>query len=133
MITGHVPTVRLPPDHADRHMAAAVPARGDVADRRDLDPAPPARRAATAAAGPPEPELGGPGTARDPGQSRDLMARLMSQGVIDPDDKACPDCSCPIARGWPLLTYGISRLKWISRRFPAPLSPARDCAGPCCW
>ena len=40
--------------------------RGDVADRRDLDPAPPARRAATAAAEPPEPELGGPGTARDP-------------------------------------------------------------------
>ena len=26
MITGHVPAVRLPPDHADDHMAAAVPA-----------------------------------------------------------------------------------------------------------
>jgi hypothetical protein len=36
MITGHVPAVRLSPDHADRHMAAAIPARGDVADRRDL-------------------------------------------------------------------------------------------------
>src|SRR5271166_5055430 len=66
MITGHVPAVRLPPDHADRHMAAAVPARGDVADHRDLDPAPPARRAAAAAAVPPAPELGGPGPARDP-------------------------------------------------------------------
>src|SRR5436190_20812162 len=36
------------------------------ADRRDLDPAPPARRTATAAAPPPEPELGGPGPARGP-------------------------------------------------------------------
>src|SRR6185437_4311158 len=35
-------------------------------DRRDLDPAPPARRPATAAAAPPEPGLGGPGTARGP-------------------------------------------------------------------
>ena len=47
-------------------MAAAVPARGGVEDRRDLDPAPPARRPAAAAAAPPEPGLGGPGTARDP-------------------------------------------------------------------
>src|ERR1019366_6063721 len=66
MITGHVPAVRFPPDHTDRHMAAAVPARRDVADRRDLDPAPPARPAATAAAVPPETELGGQGPARDP-------------------------------------------------------------------
>src|ERR1700761_8432730 len=35
-----------------------------MAERRDLDPAPPARRPATAAAAPPAPELGGPGTAR---------------------------------------------------------------------
>jgi len=35
-------------------------------DRRDLDPAPPARRTATAAAAPSEPGLGGPGTSRDP-------------------------------------------------------------------
>jgi putative transposase len=34
-------------------------------DRRDLDPAPPARRPATAAAAPPEAGLGGPGTSRD--------------------------------------------------------------------
>src|SRR5438093_6399214 len=37
-------------------------------DRRDLDPAPPAHRPAAAAAGPPETELGGPGTPRDPAQ-----------------------------------------------------------------
>ena len=35
-------------------------------DRRDLDPAPPARRPATAAAAPPEAGLSGPGTPRDP-------------------------------------------------------------------
>ena len=39
-----------------------------MADRGDLDPAPPARRPATAAAAPPAPELGGPGTARGPAQ-----------------------------------------------------------------
>ena len=42
-------------------------------DRRDLDPAPPAHRPAEAAA-PPETELGGPGTPRDPAQ-RDTNAR----------------------------------------------------------
>src|SRR5450755_3092748 len=37
-------------------------------DRRDLDPAPPARRPAAAAAAPPEPGLGRPGTPGDPAQ-----------------------------------------------------------------
>jgi hypothetical protein len=37
-------------------------------DRRDLDLAPPVRGPAAAAAAPPEAELGGPGTARDPAQ-----------------------------------------------------------------
>jgi hypothetical protein len=38
MITGHVPAVRLAPDHADRHMAAAIPARGtNIAWSRDVD------------------------------------------------------------------------------------------------
>ena len=32
-----------------------------MADRKDLDPAPPVRRTGTAAAAPPETELGGPG------------------------------------------------------------------------
>src|SRR5215472_17954719 len=68
MITGHVPAVRFSPDHVDRLMAGAVPAPGDVADCRDLDPAPPARRAAAAPAAPSGTELGGPGTARDPAQ-----------------------------------------------------------------
>ena len=64
MITDHVPAVRVPADHATSRVAEAVPARGDMADRRDLDPAPPARRPAAAAAAPREAELGGPGTTR---------------------------------------------------------------------
>jgi hypothetical protein len=39
-----------------------------MADRRDPDPAAPARRPAAPAAAPPEAELGGPGTPRDPAQ-----------------------------------------------------------------
>src|SRR2546421_12895336 len=66
MITDHVPPVRLPPDHAGDRMAAAVPARGDVEDRRDPDPAPPSHRPAAPSSAPPEAELGGPGPARDP-------------------------------------------------------------------
>jgi hypothetical protein len=42
MITGHVPAVRVPPGYAASRVAAAVPASGDVEDRRNLDPAPPA-------------------------------------------------------------------------------------------
>src|ERR1039457_4372499 len=64
MITDHVPAVRLPPDYADGIVAAAVSARGSMAGRRDPAPAPPADRPATAAAAPPEPELGGPGPDR---------------------------------------------------------------------
>ena len=44
MITGHVLAVRFPLGHAGDHVATAVPARGCVEDRRDPDPAPPARR-----------------------------------------------------------------------------------------
>src|ERR1022692_5033914 len=44
MITDHVLAVRFPLDHAGDHVATAVPARGCVEDRRDPDPAPPARR-----------------------------------------------------------------------------------------
>ena len=65
MIIDHVSEVRLPPDHADDHVAAAVPARGDVADRRDVASAPPRHRPAAPSGAPPEPELGGPGPARD--------------------------------------------------------------------
>jgi hypothetical protein len=44
MITDHVPAVGVPLDHAASRVAAAVPARRYVEDRRNLDPAPPARR-----------------------------------------------------------------------------------------
>src|ERR1017187_8924503 len=40
MITGNVPAVRVPPDYATSRVAVAVPACGDVEDRRNLDPAP---------------------------------------------------------------------------------------------
>src|ERR1700735_669300 len=66
MITGHVPAVRVPPDHAASSRPAAVPARGNVEERRDLDPAPSAHRPAAAATTPSEADLGGPGPARDP-------------------------------------------------------------------
>src|SRR5450631_4141326 len=49
-------------------MAATVPPSGDVEDRRDPDPAPPARHPAAPSAAPPEAQLGGPGPARDPVQ-----------------------------------------------------------------
>src|ERR1039458_6802413 len=66
MITEHVPAVRLPPDHAGRRGAAAVAARRGVEDSGDPDAAPSACRPAAAAAAPPEAELGGPGSARNP-------------------------------------------------------------------
>src|SRR2546430_14385480 len=51
-------------------------------NRRDLDPAPPARRTATAAAAPPEAGLGGPGTSRDParGDTERPPARAAAAG-----------------------------------------------------
>src|ERR1019366_6455683 len=64
MITDHVPAVRVHFGHSASRTAAAVPARGDVENRRDPDPAPPARGPAAAAAAPPEAQLGGPGPAR---------------------------------------------------------------------
>src|ERR1039457_1797784 len=59
-----MPAVRIPLDHGTNRVAAAIPAQGDVEDRRDLDPAPPARGPAAAAAASAEAELGGPGPAR---------------------------------------------------------------------
>src|ERR1017187_273475 len=40
MITDHVPAVRVPPDHTASSRPAVVRARGNVEERRDLDPAP---------------------------------------------------------------------------------------------
>jgi hypothetical protein len=54
-------------------------------DRRDLDPAPPARRPATAAAAPPEPGLGGPGTARDPARRDTETRRQALRLLVTPD------------------------------------------------
>src|SRR6266487_135391 len=67
MITDHVPVVLLPPDHAGRRVAAAVPAGGGVEDRRDPDLAPPARGPAGPPGRPPEAGVGGPRAARGPG------------------------------------------------------------------
>jgi hypothetical protein len=89
MITDHVPAVRLPPDHAASRVAAAVPARGGMEDRRDLGLAPPARRAATAAAPPPEPELGGPGTAHDPAKRDTQSAPPGATAAGYPRTRSC--------------------------------------------
>src|SRR6266566_2658495 len=51
-----------------------------MAGRTDLDPAPPARRSATAAAAPPEAELGGPGPARGPAR-RDTESAAPAAGA----------------------------------------------------
>src|SRR6266496_2216026 len=59
MVIHHVPAVRVSLDRASGRVASAVPAWEGVEDRGDLDPAPPARRPATAAAPPPAAELGG--------------------------------------------------------------------------
>src|ERR1017187_1271689 len=75
MITGHVHAVPVPLDHAASSRPAAVPARGSVEERRDLDAAPPAHRPATPSAVPPEADLGGPSHARDPAQ-RDTESAL---------------------------------------------------------
>ena len=55
-----------------------------MADRRDLDPAPPARRPATAAAGPPAPDLSGPGTARGPAQRDTQSAAPGAAAAVHP-------------------------------------------------
>src|SRR3984885_5507560 len=55
-----------------------------MADRRDLDPAPPARRPATATA-PPPPDLGGPGTARGPAQRDTQSAAPGLRLLVTPD------------------------------------------------
>jgi len=53
-------------------------------DRRDLDPAPPARRPATAAATPHDCGLGGPGTARDPARRDTKNAAPGAAAAGDP-------------------------------------------------
>src|SRR5258708_16042108 len=92
MITGHVPAVRVPPDHAASFVPAAVPARGSVEERRDLDPAPPAHRPATPSAVPPEADLGGPGPARDLAQrdTESASSRAAAPGHSGHDPALAP-------------------------------------------
>ena len=61
-------------------------------DRRDLDPAPPARRPATAAAAPPEAGLSGPGTPRDPvrGDTESPPTRAAAAGHPGHDPALAP-------------------------------------------
>jgi putative transposase len=61
-----------------------------VEDCRDLDPAPPARRPAGTAAAPPQPELGGPGTARDPAQRDTQSASLGAAAAGHPGHDPAP-------------------------------------------
>ena len=89
MITDHVYSVRVPPDHATTRVAAAVPARGDVEDRRNLDPAPPAPRPTTAAAAPPETQLGGPGHARRLAQRDTESAPPRAAGCWSLQKRSC--------------------------------------------
>src|ERR1039458_7627519 len=101
MITSHVPAVRLPPHRTGDHVAPTVPARRSMEDRRDPDPAPPARRPAAAADAPPEAELGRPGPARGPAR-RDTASAPQRAAAADhpghdlaPDDVAVPGRQVP--------------------------------------
>src|SRR5689334_11118916 len=102
MITDHVPAVRVPADHATGRVAEAVPARGDMADRRDLDPAPSARDPAAPSAAPPEADLGGPGPARSPARRDTESAAPGAAAAGHPDT---------IMR-W---HRGIARRRWAAR------------------
>src|SRR5450755_992515 len=84
MITGQVPTVHVPPDHANGRVAVAVPARGGGEDHRDPDPAPSARRPA-AEAPPPETELGGSCTDRDLAQGATESTASALRLLVTPD------------------------------------------------
>src|ERR1039458_748011 len=86
MITDHVPAVGVPPDHATNRGGVAGQARGDMEDRRDLDPAPPARRPAAPAVAPPGAELGRPGPARSPAWRDTQSAPPRSAAAGHPGD-----------------------------------------------
>ena len=69
-------------------------------DSRDLDPAPPAHRPATAAAAPPETGLGGPGTASDPARrdTESPSARAAAPGHPGHGPALAPRHRSPAAR-----------------------------------
>src|ERR1017187_5236521 len=66
-------------------LLTAVPARGGVEDRRDLDPAPPGRGPAAAAAAPPDADLGGPGPARGPARRDTQRPPPRMRLLVTPD------------------------------------------------
>ena len=100
MITDHVPAVRLPADHASDHVAAAVPARGDVEDRRDFASAPPGHRPAAPPGVPPQAEPGGPGPARDPARRHTETAPPAAAAADHPGhDRALAPRHPPAALG----------------------------------
>jgi hypothetical protein len=101
MIIDHVHAVRVPPDHATSRVAAAVPPGGDVEDRRDLDPAPPARRLAAAADAPPETELGGPGPSRGPAQRDTERPPPRGCGCWSPRTRSCAGTATSSAAAGP--------------------------------
>ena len=83
MITGHVPAVRLPADHAAGRVVVVVPAGGILEGRGDTAAASPARGPAAAARVPAEALVGGPGS--DRGAARRDPARRASQPADDGD------------------------------------------------
>ena len=100
IITDHVPAVCLPADHANDHVAAAVPARGNVEDRRDFASAPPGHRPAAPPGVPSQAETGrtGPCSRPCPASDRDRRQRLRL--LITPGhDRALPPRHPPAALG----------------------------------
>src|SRR6266567_561316 len=67
-------------------------------DRRDLDPAPPAHRPAAA---PPETELGGPGTPRDPAQRDTERPPPRATAAGHPGTRSCAGTATSSAAAGP--------------------------------
>src|SRR5450755_4386929 len=93
-----------------------------MADRRDLDPAPPALCPATAAAAPPAPDLGGPGTARSLAQ-RDTEST--APGTAAAGHPGHDPALAPRHRPAPLVRQIQARQNW-----PPGHPPERQGTGP---
>ena len=127
MITDHVPAVRLPPDHAGRLVAAAVPAGGGVEDRRDLAPAPPARHSARAPAPPRPPRMRLPSlrARARPGMAPQRMETVPTAAPLTPPSLSGPP-GTTLLEGRRTRNHGQCRLV-TQRGFCArpPASPPR--------
>src|SRR5450755_942420 len=120
MITGQVPTVHVPPDHANGRVAVAVPARGGGEDHRDPDPAPSARRPA-AEAPPPETELGG--CALTATLLRALpKAQRQRCGCLSPRTRSCADICAWCCRSTPPTTTADGPTARLTFRHPTTTS-----------